>query len=782
MSTLQAHSYSTFRFGDFELDVLAYELRRCGQPVHLERQPMDLLILLVQRRGQLVSRADIVKRLWDPGVCVDFETAVHTAMRKLRQALRDSRDAPVFVETISGKGYRFIAPVDEVRLGSHREDHLYIETIAGGGYQFLAPVTESASRATSADKAVGQSKERSARLLKGVAGQRRPLALAGPVALIAIAGLVWFATHRSRPPQPEPKPRRLTANPAGNPATDAHISPDGKYVAYADRAGIHIQLIDTAEDRTIPRPQALGQDAAGWSPVAWFPDGTKLLAQATSLGAEHSSIWVISILGGAPHEIHEGGFAWSVSANGLLIAFAPTFFHSDIWVMAANGDDPRKVVTANEGESLNWVVWSPDSRRIAYERFRFGPAGAGTGLLTYQGVRSYIEVRDLVGGQSAVVLSVPKLPTGGFEGGFSWLADGRLIYSRGEAVPGLGSPETNLWQIRVDARSGKRSGEPKRITNLTDFNLANPSAAADGKRLVFCRINAQADVYIGDLEAGQSVLKLPPRRLTWDERNDWPMAWTPDSKTVLFDSDRSGNWHTYRQALDQDLAEPVVASPRVDFVPQMSPDGAWMLYASIGTPGDLDNPSAAALIRRVAVSGGPSQLVLTAQGYIGHQCARAPATFCVIGERTGDQKQLVFTAFDPIKGRGREVTRVETERRSFYNWGMSPDGSQIAIVFPPGENRIRLLPLAGAETRDLIVKGWYGFRSVDWAPDGKGFYVGSSSVRGATLLYIDLKGDVTPVWEQKGSFRTWAVPSRDGHHLAILGYTVDSSVWMLENF
>jgi hypothetical protein len=174
--------------------------------------------------------------------------------------------------------------------------------------------------------------------------------------------------------------------------------------------------------------------------------------------------------------------------------------------------------------------------------------------------------------------------------------------------------------------------------------------------------------------------------------------------------------------------------------------------------------------------------LLTAHGYTGHQCARAPASLCVLGEWTEDQRQLVFTAFDPLKGRAREVTRMLTERRSFYEWGMSPDGSQIGIIVPPGENRIRLLPLAGGEPRDLIVKGWYGFRSVDWAPDGRGFYVGSSSLRGATLLYVNLKGDVTPVWEQKGSFRTWGVPSPDGRHLAILGYTVDSNVWMLENF
>src|ERR1041385_125306 len=94
-------SASTFRFGEFELDLMAYELRRSGRPVHLERQPMDLLILLVERHRQLVWRADIVKRLWDPGVFVDVEMGVNTAIRKLRQALRDSQESPAFIETIS---------------------------------------------------------------------------------------------------------------------------------------------------------------------------------------------------------------------------------------------------------------------------------------------------------------------------------------------------------------------------------------------------------------------------------------------------------------------------------------------------------------------------------------------------------------------------------------------------------------------------------------------------------------------------------------------------------
>ena len=107
-------SRGTLRFGEFELNFAAYELRRNGRPVRLERQPMDLLVLLVERRGELVTRAEIVHRLWGPDVFVDVETGVHTAIRKIRQALRDSAEAPAFIETVAGKGYRFVAPVEGV--------------------------------------------------------------------------------------------------------------------------------------------------------------------------------------------------------------------------------------------------------------------------------------------------------------------------------------------------------------------------------------------------------------------------------------------------------------------------------------------------------------------------------------------------------------------------------------------------------------------------------------------------------------------------------------------
>ena len=118
-----------------------------------------------------------------------------------------------------------------------------------------------------------------------------------------------------------------------------------------------------------------------------------------------------------------------------------------------------------------------------------------------------------------------------------------------------------------------------------------------------------------------------------------------------------------------------------------------------------------------------------------------------------------------------------------WNWDLSPDGSQVAVLFPAEENRIRLLPLGGGTPRDLFVKGWSAFgNGPDWSADGKGFYVESHSPRGSTLLYIDLNGHASAVWEQKGNCGTWGVTSPDRRHLAIRGCTVDSNVWMLENF
>ena len=100
-----------FRFGSFELDPVAYELRRDGRVVHLGGQPMQVLLLLVDRRRTLVTREELAARLWPESVFVDRDAGLRTAVLKIRQALGDTSASPQFVETVPGKGYRFIAPI-----------------------------------------------------------------------------------------------------------------------------------------------------------------------------------------------------------------------------------------------------------------------------------------------------------------------------------------------------------------------------------------------------------------------------------------------------------------------------------------------------------------------------------------------------------------------------------------------------------------------------------------------------------------------------------------------
>jgi DNA-binding winged helix-turn-helix (wHTH) protein len=100
-----------FTFGAFELDVAAFSLCRGGKRVKLEKIPMEVLILLVSGRGALVGRKEIREALWSPRVFVEHDSAINTAVRKIRQALEDDADTPRFVETVVGKGYRFIASV-----------------------------------------------------------------------------------------------------------------------------------------------------------------------------------------------------------------------------------------------------------------------------------------------------------------------------------------------------------------------------------------------------------------------------------------------------------------------------------------------------------------------------------------------------------------------------------------------------------------------------------------------------------------------------------------------
>jgi TolB-like protein len=113
-----SHDRLRLRFGLFEADLVSRELYKRGHLVHLQEQPFRILAMLLEQPGEVISREQVQKKLWPEGTFVDFDEGLDTALKKLRQALGDSPQNPIFVETVPRRGYRFIAPVNGVKPAS----------------------------------------------------------------------------------------------------------------------------------------------------------------------------------------------------------------------------------------------------------------------------------------------------------------------------------------------------------------------------------------------------------------------------------------------------------------------------------------------------------------------------------------------------------------------------------------------------------------------------------------------------------------------------------------
>src|SRR3954453_23194855 len=121
----RAGSASPFHFGVFELDLQAGELRKRGIRIKIQEQPLQILGLLIECPGEVVTREQIQKKLWDGDTFVDFDNAINSAVRKMRDALGDTSENPRFVETVARRGYRFVAPVQQLvtEVPPLRENH-----------------------------------------------------------------------------------------------------------------------------------------------------------------------------------------------------------------------------------------------------------------------------------------------------------------------------------------------------------------------------------------------------------------------------------------------------------------------------------------------------------------------------------------------------------------------------------------------------------------------------------------------------------------------------------
>jgi eukaryotic-like serine/threonine-protein kinase len=582
------------------------------------------------------------------------------------------------------------------------------------------------------------------------------LGLAGALVTILTATTIGLFVSRGPRHTKEMVQQRLTANPSDEPVLAQALSPDGKYLAFADQSGLRLRLVKTGETQRLAQLEV--------SALAWFSDGTKILATAAEPG-HPPALWTVSVLGGAPRELRRDAAHASVSPDGSLVSFLSDFTEDaahSIWLMGVNGEDAHKILVAPQTEWFTALAWSPNGRRIAY--VRNSVAGGN-----YNGT---LETSDTNGENRTIILSEPNL------GDLVWLADSRIVYSSSQSW--LNYSDTNLGQVAVNPKTGTVSSGATRLTNWFGFSVASLSATADGEKLSFLKTTSRASVEVGELEAGGKRLQTP-RPLSREEYFVWPVSWTPDSKSVVFYADRDGQWNYFKQDLNQDTAQPLVVGPEWKWYGHFSPDGAWFLYVAWPTR-ELPTPATTVRLMRVASQGGPSELVMNVRGSTNFHCSRAPASLCVVEEQT--EKQLVFTSFDPLKGRGREVARIERNPTSAPpQWDLSPDGSRIAVgMYNASEGRIRIIPVAGGPASDIVVEGWAGIDYVDWSPDGKALYVSSDSSTGTALLRVDLQGHAERVWAERSQYPVPGTPSPDGRHLLLGHWTLQGNVWMVEGF
>jgi serine/threonine protein kinase len=594
-------------------------------------------------------------------------------------------------------------------------------------------------------------------------------AVVGFSLLLLIAGGVQLAKRRT-PTLPVVTQRQLTSNSYENGIVSGAISPDGRYLAYDDAKGIHIKSIETSVIQAIRPPDEYADKKMDWEIVQWFPDGTKFLADAHPQGEEpeewssqDTSIWSFSFPGGTSHKLRDNAISHSVSPDGSVISFGTNksrFGDRELWSMGPAGEHAHRLFAVDDGSSLGpfTSLWSPDGKRVIHTR----TDESGNTVLS----------RDLEGGAPSTVL---PSSVANYLRDYRWLPDGRLLFSLAE--PGAIAVETcNYWAMRVDLRTGKPIEKPTRVTDWSGFCMANSSMTADGKKYTFIRWRAYLSTDVADLDK-RGTHVAHSKHLVFADSWDWPNDWTADSKALILSSNRTGHNGIYKQLLSEDSPHLLVEESSPVMSQRVSADGKWVLYLLLPKDGE----SGPGMLMRVPVDGGAAQKVFPAKGTkTGIRCARAPAGLCIIAEPTEDRTQAIVTVFDPVKGRGRELTRLTLDPNDDrWSLDLSQDGARMAAIRTPAAP-ISIVSLRGEATREIRVKGWTNLRSLNWAANGMGLFVSAGRMGEATLLYVDLQGNATVLWEHAGVDGAPASP--DGRHLAIPSHTIDSNVWMIEDF
>jgi Tol biopolymer transport system component len=716
----------------------------------------------------VLEKDELMRAIW-PDTSVE-ENNLNQHISALRRVFGEQRGENRYIITVPGRGYKFV-----VAKPRFREQAADPEPGNNGSLllqpfktKFTAPPSETSPGDSSGkrptenlaigpcdtSRVAGRSGSGWNRQLSSFAFLRNRVVLSLGLAA-SVAVLVWVGAHNASP-RTELTARRLTGNSSGNRIRSMAIAPDHKQLAYSDKTGIYLKLIQTGETHAVPLPSGFLGEVDDWS-----SDGSQLLISRTEQPGK-VSLWSLSAFGGSPRRLADDASGGSLSPDRTHIAFCRSqltydgLWGQEEWVMRSDGTDQIKVASGtSDGSQMGAPTWSPDGKQIAYIQSTWA----------HNARRSSLQVNEWEKAKAVTSFSDSRLSPA-----LRWLPDGRLIYAFGSTQH---QQDSSLWAASVQP-SKVVSLPPRRLIEGHGW-ISKIVSSADGKILVFLQGDWLPSVYLGAWASDGTNL-VANRRLTLDENENIPTAWTPDSKAVLFSSDRNGRREIFKQAIDQDLPESLASSSSEDLShPTLTPDGSEILY--ISTPKTQSSETRSSIMA-IPLAGGVARKVLTDFQIWNLQCASLQSTTCIYSITKGVATQTF--RFDARDGHVTGPLQTDPD----CNWSLSPDGSQRAIVaFGPGQNTITLRSTSTGETTPVFVNEWKGLMGINWSQNGKSLLVSWHPHQwDSALLHVALNGKAD-VLIRSGDLEIWhAVPSPDGHWLAIAGASGPRNVWQLEGF